>query len=511
MKILVVSSSLQPTCKIHAVYPLLEMEKRNNNLSWRFRILKDTDLSEISWADILWFVRDCDSYAQNLALWAKVLGKKVIYDLDDNLALLPISTRIGMKALSDDVRTAISQMASLADNVGLTSAVLMEDMGYLKQITVRPQYQDLDREYFENTLNRLQESGRESLKFLDEVTLVSPTVRPLNQEFLSNILRNLAFSLKDQRINFVTFSQSQLIDPDVMNSVRLTKLRAINDYKKYLLFLGTIENAVGIAYLENSRFNMSKTQAKYRDFATAGIPGVYSNIPPYSNSIEQNQTGLLVENDPEEWSKAILNLANNKTLASNVSKKALNDIQKNYSFDKYLEHIQETFTDLYASINSPTKMLSWNNKTSQSLRLVSLPGDTQVHDYLNTIEKLNRDLVKHDLALGGDDRLSSVLVVNCSDRQRSYLAQLDVQVVLVHLHDCNCLNLDDPKMSSGGLYSLNSVSRVLIEAASKIKLSPTANPKKSSQLRISKFMGKVKNSRAIILNRIEIFCLIHRN
>jgi hypothetical protein len=487
------------------------MEKRSKNLSWRFRRLEDTDLKEISWADILWFVRDCDSYAQNLAQWAKMLGKKVIYDLDDNLALLPISTEIGMQALSDDIRTSISQMASLADNVGLTSAALMEDMAHLKHITMRPQYQDLNREYFENTLNRLQKSDRESINFLDEVTLVSPTVRPLNQEFLSKILRDLAFSLKDRRINFVTFSESQLIDPDVMHYVRFTKLRAINNYKKYLLFLGTIENAVGIAYLENSRFNMSKTQAKYRDFASAGIPGVYSNIPPYSNAIEQNQTGLLVENDPEEWSKSILNLANNKILASNISRKALNDIQKNYSFDKYLDHIQEIFTDLYAAIDSPTKMRFWNNKTSPSLRLVSLPGDTQVHDYLNTIEKLNCGLVKHDLAPGGDDRLSSVVVVNCSDRERSYLALHDIQVVLVHLHDCNCSNLVDPKMSSGELYSLNSVSRVLIDASSKINMSPTANSKNSSHWRISKFMAKVKNSRAIILNRIEIFRLIHRN
>jgi hypothetical protein len=511
VKILVVSSSLQPTCKIHAVYPLLEMEKRSNNLSWRFRKLKDTDLSEISWADILWFVRDCDSYAQNLAQWARILGKKVIYDLDDNLALLPVSTQIGMQALSADMRTSISQMASLADNVGVTSTVLMEDMAHLNQITMRPQYQDLSKEYFKNTLNRLLESERKSIKFSDEVTIVSPTVRPLNQEFLSKILRGLESSLMDKKINFVTFSESQLIDQDVMKYVRLIKIRPINNYRKYLLFLGTLENAVGLAYLENSRFNMSKTQAKYRDFASAGIPGVYSNIPPYSNSIEQNHTGLLVENDPDEWSNSILNLANNKILASNISKKALNDIQINYSFEKYLEHIWGIFSDLYASIDSSIKMCSWNNKTSPSLRLLSLPGDTQVSDYLDTIEKLNCHLVKHDLAFGGDDRVSSLIVVNCSDRERSYLAELDIQVVLVHLHGCNCSNLGNFRKSGGELYSLNSVSRTLMDASSRIKLSPTAKSKRSSQWRISKFIRKVKNLRPILLNRLEIFRLIHRN
>lgn len=511
MKILVVSRSLQPTCKIHAIYPLLEIEKRNNNISWRFRRIQDTNLSEISWADILWFVRDCDSQAQNLAQWAKILGKKVIYDLDDNLALLPVSPEIGMQALSADIRTSISQMASLADNVGVTSTFLMEDMAHLKHITMRPQYQDLKKQYFENILIRLQESEREPTKTLNEITIVSPTVRSLNQEFLSKILRSLASSLKDRKINFVTFSRSQLIDQDVMNYVCLTKLPPINDYMKYLLFLGTLENSVGIAYLENSRFYMSKTQAKYRDFASAGIPGVYSNIPPYSNSIEQNQTGLLVDNDPEAWSESILNLANNRILAASISKKALNDIQINYSFESYLKHIEEIFSDLCASTDPAIKMHSWNNKVSPALRLVSLPGDTQVYDYLNSIESLNRDLMKHDLALGVDERLNSVVVVNCSDSKLSYLGALDVEVILVHLDGCKCSNLDLMGMSRGELYSLNSVSQLLIDASSRVKLSPLAKSKKSSQWFISKLINKFKHLRPILLNRIEIFRLIHRN
>jgi hypothetical protein len=395
--------------------------------------------------------------------------------------------------------------------VGVTSTFLMEDMAHLMHITMRPQYQDLSKEHFENTLNRLQESERGPIKFLDEVTIVSPTARSLNQEFLSKILRSLASSLKDRKINFVTFSRSQLIDQDLMNYVRLTKLPPINNYKKYLLFLGTLENAVGIAYLEDSRFNMSKTQAKYRDFASAGIPAVYSNIPPYSNSIEQNQTGLLVENDPEAWSKSILNLANNKMLASSISKKALNDIQINYNFESYLKHIEEIFSDLCASIDPAIKMRSWNNKVSPALRLVSLPGDTQVYDYLNTIESLNPGLMKHDLALGVDERLYSVVVVNCSDSKRGYLRALDVEVILVHLDGCECSNLDLMGMSSGELYSLNSVSQLLIDASSRMKISPLAKPKKSSQWFISKLVSKVKNLRPTLLNRIEIFRLIHRN
>jgi hypothetical protein len=511
MNILVVSRSLQTTCKIHAVYPLLEMEKRSKNFSWRFRKVEDADLSEISWADILWFVRDCDSHAQNLAQWAKILGKRVIYDLDDNLALLPISTEIGMQALAADIRTSISQMTMLADNVGVTSIVLMEDMAHLKHITLRPQYQDLSQEHFENTFNRLQKSDIESPKFRGEVTVVSPTLRPLNQEFISRILRNLVSSHKGIRINFVTFSESQLIDQDVMTSVRLTKLRSINNYKKYIRFLGAIEDAVGLAYLDNSRFNMSKTQAKYRDFASAGIPGVYSNIPPYSSSIEQNQTGLLVENDPDEWSKSIFELVSNKLLASNISKKALNDIKVNYSFDKYLEHIEEIFSDLYTTIDHTPKMRSWNKKITPSLRLVSLPGDTEVYDYLNTVANLNPGLVIHDIAVGSDDRINSVVVINCADKEQSYLAKLDLQFLQAHLHDCNCSFESNLSRFGSELYSLSSMSQLLIEAASKIHLSPTAGTKKSQKWRISKFMGKVKNSRAIILNRIEIFRLIHRN
>ena len=56
---------------------------------------------------------------------------------------------------------------------------------------------------------------------------------------------------------------------------------------------------VAIAPLEDDAFTRCKSDLKYLDYAALGIPGVFSDVRPYRDTVRHRETGLLAANDRE--------------------------------------------------------------------------------------------------------------------------------------------------------------------------------------------------------------------
>ena len=56
---------------------------------------------------------------------------------------------------------------------------------------------------------------------------------------------------------------------------------------------------VAIAPLEDDAFTRGKSDLKYLDYAALGIPGVFSDVRPYRDTVRHRETGLLAANEPE--------------------------------------------------------------------------------------------------------------------------------------------------------------------------------------------------------------------
>ena len=67
---------------------------------------------------------------------------------------------------------------------------------------------------------------------------------------------------------------------------------------------------------------MARGPVKFYDFVRMGAVGVYSNCAPYSDFIEQNINGVLLNNDPQKWIDTLSLLVNSRqkrqTLANNA-------------------------------------------------------------------------------------------------------------------------------------------------------------------------------------------------
>ena len=101
----------------------------------------------------------------------------------------------------------------------------------------------------------------------------------------------------------------------------------------YINFINWMQNEmdwdIAVAPLEDTNINRSKSNLKYLEYTALNIPGVYSNIGPYKEIGEKN-TGIVVNNTPEEWEKALINLIEDNELYETILKNAHEDVEKNY-------------------------------------------------------------------------------------------------------------------------------------------------------------------------------------
>jgi GT2 family glycosyltransferase/glycosyltransferase involved in cell wall biosynthesis len=76
---------------------------------------------------------------------------------------------------------------------------------------------------------------------------------------------------------------------------------------------------VGVAPLRDTPFNRCKSDLKFLEYAALGLPGIFSDVVPYRRTVTDAETGLLVPNDDEAWSSAILRLADDADLRMRIA------------------------------------------------------------------------------------------------------------------------------------------------------------------------------------------------
>ena len=76
-------------------------------------------------------------------------------------------------------------------------------------------------------------------------------------------------------------------------------------YPAFQAYLKETGFDAGLAPLKASEFTKAKYINKFIEYTMAGIPGIYSDVAPYSGYVRDHETGLLCGNTPEEWADAV--------------------------------------------------------------------------------------------------------------------------------------------------------------------------------------------------------------
>ena len=117
--------------------------------------------------------------------------------------------------------------------------------------------------------------------------------------------------------------------------------RWMGDYDKYLEFKISRRWHIGIAPLVGDGFEQYKTNNKYREYGGCMIPGVYSDVSPFRETVDDGKTGLLVENDVDAWIDALEKLASSPVLRSAIAQAAFDDVRQHHNLRTTGRHLAD--------------------------------------------------------------------------------------------------------------------------------------------------------------------------
>src|SRR5581483_3592547 len=110
---------------------------------------------------------------------------------------------------------------------------------------------------------------------------------------------------------------------------------------------------IGLAPLQDTEFNRSKNNTKFRDYGACRIAGIYSNLDVYGSSVVHEQNGLLVSNKYEDWLEALNRLTFEPELRRRIIARAYDDVFNGYRQElierQWLDDIDRLLEDAQSS------------------------------------------------------------------------------------------------------------------------------------------------------------------
>ncbi len=160
-----------------------------------------------------------------------------------------------------------------------------------------------------------------------------------------------------ERLPSVVFEFAGAMPRGVSIGDRVRFFPYVGDYELYVRFQQQRNWAIGLAPLIDNVANRCKTDNKYREYSGCKIAGIFSDIPPYSEVIEDRVTGLLVDDRASSWLHAINELVSDAELRSKIASHAYNDVRNRCDLDRVAEQWSILFRSLYTRRPLTSRML----------------------------------------------------------------------------------------------------------------------------------------------------------
>jgi glycosyltransferase involved in cell wall biosynthesis len=129
----------------------------------------------------------------------------------------------------------------------------------------------------------------------------------------------------------------------------VTVFPAVGDYEAFLQLMASRHWDAAIAPLGASAFENAKTSLKYREYGAARIPAVYSRCPLFEACVVEGVTGLLAEDDAEDWLRQIEKLMQDPALRASITREARTHIDRTHGQAVIASRVRETFAAILSS------------------------------------------------------------------------------------------------------------------------------------------------------------------
>lgn len=363
LHVLVFAPSLIPSVVIGVLRPLVELEKRGEvKLKLRYSSIKVGSAKDIAWADVGVFCRNTEISDLEDLYELKRQDKRIIYEVDDNFEEIPLNTPIGIYHRKFFRLHALKRFCQLSDVTRVYSSRLKE------RVESHGANVRLIRSYFDaSIIDGLPDPHKGS-----KVKIAYPTGRvddPRLEHMFFDALRQVLVKHRS-KVEIHFWRKSLPVHLEGIEGVVVN--RPVGSYEEFVKSFYSHGFDIGLAPLVDEPFFHSKSNNKYREFGGCKIAGVYSDMPPYSDCVVNQKTGLLVKNSVQSWVEAIEQLILNSELRDGIAANANADVLANYSFDNAVKCFRSVLNDM---INQPSKPCSWLYRPGFSLMCAIVEED----------------------------------------------------------------------------------------------------------------------------------------
>lgn len=152
----------------------------------------------------------------------------------------------------------------------------------------------------------------------------------------------------------VCFEFFGYIPKDLLGIESVVFVPATNTYEEFIKEKIARGWKLGLSPLEDSAFARFKTNNKFREFSACGIPTIFSDVPVYRESVENDKTGWLLPKEPAAWIDKICYFVKNPSVLSFFSNEVAKCALERYSLDK----VAAIWFDEFLKINERLKRKS---------------------------------------------------------------------------------------------------------------------------------------------------------
>jgi hypothetical protein len=124
------------------------------------------------------------------------------------------------------------------------------------------------------------------------------------------------------------------------------------DYTGHSFRMNCLKPDIAVVPLHEDEFSVCKSDLKFTEYATLGVPTICSNIPPYSKSVIHGVTGFLA-NDDLEFETYLEKLINDPVLRETMGKAA-------YEWAKKERKLETNLDSIHAMLEDILKLPNWH-------------------------------------------------------------------------------------------------------------------------------------------------------
>ena len=297
----------------------LENWQKNHNGALRIRDFRDVRHEDLYWGDVFVFQRLSSINILALIDALKKLGKKVVFEIDDLLLEIPQFLKHQEMSATDlkHLLAAISSANAVSTTTERLASKLRE---HNSQVYLAPNC--IDATVMPQSPSISSGSLRASIVVASsDAVAVDMVISPLQKIKAAYgdavqiiVIGPIAKAFKKKNIPVIAYP--------------------VQGYADFKRLLSELANPIGIIPLDSSVFSSCKSPIKFFDYASAGIPSLCSNVPPYSDYLSDGETGLLIENNEQAWFDAISKAVEDAKLRESLVAKARQYAIETHQMDK---------------------------------------------------------------------------------------------------------------------------------------------------------------------------------